>query len=97
MNIEEVSFEGSHVTLVVDSWGHGHEQQMEANWNWQPQGSATNMLQILLKYLSVTNMICRAVVHPMVIRNLIFMCTENSDGTGSAVTTSDGSAVCFLE
>ena len=37
MNIEEVSFEGGHVTLVVDSWGWGREELMNFSMNWQPE------------------------------------------------------------
>ena len=94
MNIEEVSFEGSHVTLVVDSWGHGHEQQMEANWNWQPQGSATKHASNIAKISSGHQHDMQGGRTPHGNKKFdLYVYTENSDGTGSAVTTSDGSAV----
>ena len=43
LNIEEVSFEGDHVSLVIDSWGYPEERQMQFDFNWKPAGGATKV------------------------------------------------------
>ena len=86
MNIEEVSFEGDHVTLVVDSWGHGNEHPMQVNYMWKPAGNAQKVNQSPVNQIEAGGQFGGGGRTPHGGQSYdIYTYTENADGTGAAV------------